>query len=98
LRLTADNTYTGETTVLAGTLELASPGAVPAGGNLTIGPGARVVLESFLYQSTGTKAARDAGPASVPEPGTMVLLVAGAVLGLGGWVKRWGLKYWGRKT
>jgi autotransporter-associated beta strand protein len=40
------NSYTGGTVVNAGTLELAVPGALPAGGPLTIAAGGRVVADA----------------------------------------------------
>jgi autotransporter-associated beta strand protein len=48
LTLSAANDFSGGTFVSSGTLLLTSANALPAGGNLTIGPGATVVLASGL--------------------------------------------------
>jgi probable HAF family extracellular repeat protein/autotransporter-associated beta strand protein len=73
------NTYTGGTTVKAGTLTIDSADALPAGGRLTIGASGAVLL----HGGGGTAASAVA----VPEPATLALLGA-AALGLLGWALR----------
>jgi autotransporter-associated beta strand protein len=63
--LAGANSYSGGTTVSAGTLQLTSPNALPVGGTLTIGAGATVVLASGLSAGAESMAAAIAvaGPA-----------------------------------
>jgi autotransporter-associated beta strand protein len=87
--LAGDNSYGGGTAVLAGTLEIVTPGALPDGGDLTIGPGARVVLASGLSAPANAQHSfASAAPTTVPEPGTLCLLAAGCVAALAAWRRR----------
>lgn len=63
--LAGANSYSGGTTVSAGTLQLTSLNALPVGGTLTIGAGATVVLASGLSAGAESMAAAIAvaGPA-----------------------------------
>jgi autotransporter-associated beta strand protein len=73
LILSGSDTYTGGTFVTAGRLEVTTAAALPEGSSLTIGANAR-----FVFDPTGTAAPLAVAP--VPEPGTLVLLLAGAML------------------
>jgi fibronectin-binding autotransporter adhesin len=79
LILSGSDNYTGGTFVTAGTLEVTAAAALPEGSSLTIGANA-----AFVFDPTGTATALAASPegsvAPVPEPGTLVLLQAGAML------------------
>jgi fibronectin-binding autotransporter adhesin len=82
LTLIGDNTYTGGTIVAAGTLEIGDAHALPWRGDLTIGAGGRVVLSEGLSVTAGSGGvAVVTATASVPEPATLLLLVAGAAFG-----------------
>jgi fibronectin-binding autotransporter adhesin len=81
------NTYTGGTTVEAGTLEIASASALPAGYALSIGETGTVVLSSGL----SVPGAGSLATVAVPEPSTLALLGIGAIALLAyGW-RRWKL-------
>jgi autotransporter-associated beta strand protein len=54
--LTGRNTYSGGTTVTAGTLVAAHADALPAGGSLTIGPGGTVVLAAGISAASAGEA------------------------------------------
>ena len=79
LILSGSDGYTGGTFVTAGTLEVTTVAALPGGSSLTIGANA-----AFVLDPAGTAAPLAASPAGsvapVPEPGTLVLLLAGAML------------------
>jgi len=81
LVLSGSNTYTGSTTIDAGTLVATSNAALPAGTSLTVAAGGTFVFDPSV---TGAPVAGSAasGAAAVPEPGTLVLLAA-TVLGAG---------------
>jgi fibronectin-binding autotransporter adhesin len=73
LFLSGVNNYTGSTIVNAGTLIVDSPTALPDGSSLTVGQGA----SSLFAPAAGPAATALAGGASaVPEPGTLMLLLA----------------------
>ncbi len=85
LILAGSNTYTGGTTVDAGTLVMASDSALPDGTSLTVGAGGTLIFNSAadlaplvggqpLTDSTGSRFE------TVPEPPTVVLLAASALL------------------
>jgi fibronectin-binding autotransporter adhesin len=81
------DSYTGGTSVLAGTLEVGTANSLPVGGALTIGAGGAMVAESGLAAATASglpnAAAANVAPATpVPEPGTISMLAAGAIAGL----------------
>ena len=71
------NTYGGGTVVNAGTLIVTSSVALPAGTNVTIGPGGTLIFDPTATSSPMVSG--QAGPATVPEPSTLVLLSAGTV-------------------
>ena len=74
LILSGSNTYGEGTMVEAGTLEVLSSSALPDGTSLTIGAGATLIFDPSL---AAAPAASSVAP--VPEPGTLMLLAAGAV-------------------
>ena len=98
LILSGTDSYHGGTFVNAGTLVVTSNAAIPAGTSLTIGAGATFIFDpsqavAGLAVSSASPAASTAagqpGIAAVPESGTLVLLVAAAlVAGLGVWRRR----------
>jgi fibronectin-binding autotransporter adhesin len=79
LVLSGSDNYTGGTTVESGTLVLASPNALAAGSSLTVGQGASSL---FAPSIAGPAIEADhgytvpAGVTAVPEPGTLLLLLA----------------------
>jgi autotransporter-associated beta strand protein len=77
LELSGTNHY-GGTVVNAGELLAATAGALPTGESLSIAGGGTVVLAVDLCGPAGKAAA----VAAVPEPGTVGLLLAGALMGL----------------
>lgn len=92
LILSGSNTYTGGTIVDSGTLYVASASALPSGSSLTVGGGGTFVFDpsviaGTLSASSSVDGAPDnaGSPASVttvPEPGSVVLLLV-ALVGLG---------------
>jgi autotransporter-associated beta strand protein len=72
LILSGSDSYTGGTTVNAGTLILASNTALPDGTSLTVGAGGAFIFDPSL---AGAPVAASTISA-VPEPGTLLLLVA----------------------
>jgi autotransporter-associated beta strand protein len=88
LVLAAANHYAGDTTVNAGTLRAAHVSAFPSGSGLVIAAGATLEVEPGLNSGTSWSTAHlpaDASaapsrPAPVPEPSTVALLAAAAVL------------------
>ena len=74
LILSGSDTYMGGTIVEAGTLELASPTALAEGSGLDVGQNAAAVFGLSL--PTASFAPATAGVAVVPEPGTLILLLA----------------------
>ena len=81
LILSGSNSYTGGTTVDAGTLIVDSAGALPDGTSLTVGAGGTLIFDPSAASAPGESsfAASPVGVAAVPEPGTLVLLAAGAL-------------------
>ena len=75
LTLSGTNTYTGITEVLNGTLVLTSPSAIEDGNSLFVGSG------TPFAPVVATAPAPAAAVATVPEPGTLALLAAGAAAG-----------------
>jgi autotransporter-associated beta strand protein len=74
------DSYTGGTTVEAGTLVLTSASALAAGTSLTIGSGETFVFDRSAGSASGEIGSGRASPAlaaaSVPEAGTLGLLLA----------------------
>jgi len=82
LVLSGANTYSGGTYVDAGTLAIKAAAALPGGTALTVAAGATFVFDPSLSAPPVAS-----GAVAVPEPGTLVLLAAGAI-GLLSWVWR----------
>jgi len=78
LTLAGTNTYSGGTLVSSGTLTLNDNEALAPGSSLTVG-NASAFPATLLAHDTTTMA--------VPEPGTLALLIAGLVVGLG--IRQW---------
>jgi fibronectin-binding autotransporter adhesin len=78
LMLAGDNTYVGGTIVIAGILMVTSPTALPGGSSLDVGLGA----PGLLAPVAGPAIAAPAETVPVPEPGSLVLAVAGLCMGL----------------
>jgi fibronectin-binding autotransporter adhesin len=78
LTLSGSNNYAGPTFVQGGTLILASVTALPDGSSLIVGQGA----SSLFAPADGTSSptATPANAVSVPEPNTLGLLLAAAIL------------------
>jgi fibronectin-binding autotransporter adhesin len=91
--LSGSNTYMGGTTVDAGTLVVESPHSLANGSSLTVGIGASSLFAPAAFGELGSTelaevrravagpAAGEARVASVPEPGTLLLLALAAVCG-----------------
>ncbi len=91
LILSGSDTYSGGTTVNAGTLCVTNFGALPSGTNLTVAAGGTFIFDPSAAVASGEGSPFAVPPgaavATVPEPLTAVLLGAG-VLGLIGWAWR----------
>lgn len=75
--LSGTNSYTGDTTVDAGTLIIADAAALPDGGNLIVGAAGASMFGSVA----GSSSTDDASAASaVPEPETLALLLAAGIV------------------
>jgi autotransporter-associated beta strand protein len=77
LVLSSSNSFTGGTIVNAGTLVLTSNLALQDGTSLTVGAGATQIFGS---STVGSADVSPAAAIAVPEPGTLVLLIAEAAL------------------
>jgi autotransporter-associated beta strand protein len=85
LILSGSDSYTGGTSVLAGTLIAASGDALPEGTGLWVGAGASLLDAPTEILTGGGQSVTmlpDTTVASVPEPGSLVLLAAGAFVGI----------------
>jgi autotransporter-associated beta strand protein len=80
LILSGSNTYTGGTTVAAGTLVVDSRAAIADGSNLTIGTEASLFFgaSTLAAETVLPQAAPLTGTSAVPEPGTLAIIVFGA--------------------
>ena len=85
LILSGMNTYSGGTIVDGGTLDVVNPNSLAAGSSLTVGAGGDSLFGAPLEIAAPIAAPSPAVP--VPEPGTLVLLLAGAAVGIGAWQK-----------
>jgi autotransporter-associated beta strand protein len=86
--LSGTNTYLGGTVVNAGTLVAGNVNALPGGGAITVAAGATAALAIDMNLGAGHAAAvRSAAVQPVPEPATLVLLLAGVVCVLA-WIGR----------
>ena len=96
LILTGSNTYSGGTTVSGGVLMVLSPWALPSGGNLVVGAGGAFLacpdslapgsssdpaISSFSAIDTFAAASQPAS-SPVPEPSTLLLMLAAGGSGL----------------
>jgi fibronectin-binding autotransporter adhesin len=91
LTLSGVNTYGGGTTVNSGTLTFANALAMPPGGNVTTSATGVVVFSSGYtgaITSSSPAAAAVGSPNLVPEPGTIALLAAAALVGVGALLQR----------
>jgi autotransporter-associated beta strand protein len=86
LILSGTNSYSGGTTVEAGTLIVTNNTALPDGTNLTVGAGGTFIFDPSASGSPVSNAAA----AAVPEPSTLIMLGIGAIglLGYGSWRRR----------
>jgi autotransporter-associated beta strand protein len=84
LVLSGTNTYSGGTLVSSGTLTVASSESLLDGSSLTVG------AASAFPSAIGAPTPAAQCVAAVPEPGTLVLVLAGLIVGFGVWRKRGG--------
>ena len=82
LVLSGTDSYFGGTIVDAGTLCVTNASAIPDGMSLTVGAGGTFIFDPL--PAAGAPVTSSAATATVPEPGTRMLLAAGA-LGLAGY-------------
>ena len=92
LTLSGNNTYTGLTEVLNGELVLDSPRAIESGDGLIVGANAAAAGFALPLAEQIGQGSLASAMASVPEPGTPALLMAGLVVGLGIWRMRKGIE------
>jgi autotransporter-associated beta strand protein len=83
----SDNSFSGGTFVNEGTLIVNNSGALPAESSLTVGVGG-VSLFDPAAAGSDSLVLSIAGAAPVPEPGTLVLVAAAVVMGLGVWERK----------
>jgi fibronectin-binding autotransporter adhesin len=88
----SQNTYSGGTEVLAGTLIVTNRGALPDDSGLVVGPDASSLFAPASVVPSGVMGSRSpaapAGVVAVPEPGTLALFAAGLAVGFCVWRKR----------
>ena len=89
-----NNSFSGGAVVNEGTLIVNNSGALLDGSSLTVGAGGTFIFDPTVAGSPAMGLSRDsivpasAAVAAVPEPGTLVLLIAGLVMGLGVWQRK----------
>ena len=90
LVLSGSDNYTGGTDVVAGTLIVGNDYSLPNGGSLIVGAGGEFVFDpvaaaagTMYSRSPNASMATGSTLSTVPEPGTLTLLLAGLVLGSG---------------
>jgi autotransporter-associated beta strand protein len=89
LILSGTDTYSGGTTVNAGTLIVTSNTALPNGSSLTVGAGGAVIFDpSQVTAAPTTVSTASPEVQAVPEPGTLALLIAGLAAGFAIWRRR----------
>jgi autotransporter-associated beta strand protein len=86
LYLTGTNTYTGGTTVANGELVLTNDEAIEGGTSLSVGDD----LSAFgtVVPAVAGQVSESPATATVPEPGTLALLVAGALVAFAAWRRK----------
>ena len=82
LTLSGTNTYTGGTLVNNAELILTKPSAIEDGTNVTVGDLTQFPAPIIPSSPVSSQAAAASAVAPVPEPGTLALLAAGAVIGV----------------
>jgi len=92
LILSGTGLYSGGTFVNAGILAVTSSSALPDNGSLTVGAGGTLIFDpsfsgSPIVASAASSAAMSSPVSPVPEPSTLVLLMAGLMVGFGAWWK-----------
>jgi autotransporter-associated beta strand protein len=89
LILSGSNSFTGGASVLGGTLTLTSSEALADASSLTVGAGGVFIYDPSaavaapMTSAIAVVGAAAAAPLAVPEPGTLILLMAGLAIGLG---------------
>jgi len=84
LVLSGTGHYTGGTYVNAGTLVATSSTALPDGWDLTVGAGGTLIFDPS-YSASPIVFGQSLAVLPVPEPSTLVLLIAGLAVGLVTW-------------
>ena len=79
LVLSGSDSYTGGTDVMAGSLVVTNPNAISDGTSLTVGD-ASLFAPAISGAAPLSAYLRDSTAVPVPEPGTLALVVVGAVL------------------
>ena len=94
LILSGSDNYTGGTLVTAGTLGITSPHALPRGRSLMVGGDGIFIYDPSLVATQGRAAndasSRGAAIEAVPEPGTLALLGAAAIVAVAAVWRRFG--------
>ena len=86
LILSGSDGYSGSTIVDAGTLVLTSSAALPTESILTVSAGGTVIFDPALAVASPVRLSQGTEVVSpVPEPETLVLLIAELVVGMAGW-------------
>ena len=91
LILSGTNSYTGGTTVEAGTLLATTNTATPDGTSLTVAAGGTFAFDPLGPGGSPVVAGAVSAVApvsAVPEPGTLALLMAGAVAAFAAWRRK----------